>query len=174
MMLSSSRRTATIITAIAMVVIAPTTAYATDAHQSAGVQKQITAHLAAFPGGTQINSREISYAGGTFIMTFGTSGSRVAATPSCTIGWFCFYELKNYGGLKGKLSSCGWQDLGWYGWRNRVDSAFYNDNDRNGFVSFYNIVGSGDEHLFTISTASPRRASVDPNGNKADLVYRYC
>src|SRR5688572_20780788 len=88
------------------------------------VQEQINAHLAAYPGGKQIGPHEISYANGQFVMTFVRTGPAIAA-PDCPWGWFCFYDQISYGYPRGKLSSCGWQDLANWGWQNRTESVSY-------------------------------------------------
>jgi hypothetical protein len=129
------------------------------------------AYLATHPGGTAINHTEISYSGGTFIVTVSpATGTR--ATADCPSGWFCFYDGVNFGYPRGRLSSCGFQDLGAWGWRNRTESVHY--NAASGSASFINESGSTDTTLFQASSSRRQLATVSPNGNKADYVYRYC
>jgi hypothetical protein len=138
---------------------------------AAGTQQKVDAYLAANPGGRQINATEISYGDGAFIVTvvpqLGTFG--VADCPS---GWFCFYDGINFGYPRGKLSDCGWQDLGWWGWRNRTESVHYNMST--GSVSFINETGSIDTVLFSVDTVHRTISDVYPYRNMADYVYRYC
>lgn len=128
------------------------------------------AYLAAHPGGTVINRNEVSYDGGTFIVTL-TRTSLTRAVADCPSGWFCFYDSVNFGYPRGRLSDCGFQDLGTWGWRNRVESVHFATS---GSVSFINETGTTDTTLFSASTTRRQLATVTPNGNKADYVYRYC
>lgn len=93
------------------------------------------------------------------------------AVADCPAGWFCFYDGRNYTGHRGKLSSCGYQDLATYGWNNRIESVYY--DMRNGRVTFYND-GPTDTALFTVSVATPGDTDVSPHRDKADYVYRAC
>ena len=129
------------------------------------------AYLAAHPGGTIINNTEISYQGGAFIVTL-TRDRRSLATADCPTGWFCFYDGINFGYPRGRLSDCGFQDLGNWGWRNRTESVHFKAST--GSASFINEAGATDTTLFTASTTRRTLASVTPHGNKADYVYRYC
>jgi hypothetical protein len=140
---------------------------------AAGVatQRQVDAYLAAHPGGVQINSTEISYSGGAFVVTV-VRAAGTYGTPDCPAGWFCFYDNINFGYPRGKLSDCGWQDLGWWGWRNRTESVHYNLST--GSVVFINETGATDTALFTVSTTRRTIADVSPNRNRADYVFRYC
>jgi hypothetical protein len=146
---------------------------ATAAHADPGpdTQQQVDAYLAAHPGGKQINSTEIAYDGGRFVVTLVRSPG-ILASPDCPSGWFCFYDQINYGYPRGKLSDCGWQDLGWWGWRDRTESV--HDNQSSGTVTFINETGSVDTALFTVSPTKRTIADVNPNRNKADYVYRSC
>lgn len=148
--------------------VAPATAAPTT-----DVQSQIDAQLARYPGGTQINATEISYAGGAFVMTFAPA-TGVLATPDCPSGWFCFYDGLNYGYPRGKLSSCGWQDLALYGWQNRTESAHYNLLiGSTTFIAHQSANHSLDVALFSIS-ATARFLPDVKNRNNADHVYRFC
>ena len=162
-----------VIAAIALLVLGPT-AYAGPASPG-GVQVQIDAYLAAHPGGIQLNATEISYAGGTFVVTFARAPG-ILLGPDCPSGWFCFYDGLNYGYPRGKLSSCGWQDLGFYGWHDRTESVHYNLSF--GSVVFINHgVGtshSNDVRLFEIGINLRARSDVAPYRNLADHVYRFC
>lgn len=99
-----------------------------------------------------------------------------ARAADCPAGWFCFWSGTNYSGARGKLSSCGRQDLVRYGWGNRVDSAYYDLN--NGSVTFYDRVVASDPNddraLFTISAATRGDPDTAPHRDKADYVYRSC
>jgi len=147
---------------------------ATAAPAAVGVQAQIDAHLAAAPGGIQISPNEISYAGGRFVITFAPANTSVGA--DCPAGWYCFYDHVNYGYPRGRLSSCGWQDLAWWGWSDRTESAHY--NLATGSVTFINhgryADHSDDTTLFRIGASDRYRSDVAPYRNMADHVYRYC
>ncbi len=126
-------------------------------------------YLAAHPGGTQINAREISYNDGALIVTVSRDVGTLAA-PDCPSGFFCFYDGVNYTYPRGKLSGCGWQDLGTWGWRNRVASVDY--DMREGTVGFLNEAGSSDTLLFSVGTSRRSIPDVYPNRDKADYVSR--
>ena len=172
MTLPSFRRTATVITLAGAILATPAAAYAAPVQQAANVQQRINAHLAAHPGGRQINKNEISYGHGAFIMTFQTrQGPGVAATGACPRGWFCFYPRSDFGGVYGKLSSCGWQDLGWWNWRDKTQSAYYNLS--RGSVIFYRDLNGRSEQIFALST-SARALPTVPFPKQADYVLRIC
>ena len=143
--------------------------------QAAAGADPVEEYLAKYPGGVRINATEISYGGGIFVVTV-TRGTGVQASPDCPSGWFCFYEDINYGYPRGKLSSCGWQDLAWWSWHDRTESVHYNLST--GSVSFLNHAPgtshANDTHLFDVSTSLPTRPDVSPYRNMADHVYRFC
>jgi hypothetical protein len=163
-----SRLVAVLLTAASITVAVAATA--TPA-QAATVQDRVDAYLAAYPGGTQIGAADIAYGGGKFVVTVVRTGF-TAAAPDCPSNWFCFYDGPNYTYPRGKLSDCGAQDLGTWGWRNRVASVHYRMST--GSVTFINETGSTDTPLFTASTTRRTIADVAPNRDKADYVYRTC
>ena len=131
-------------------------------------------YLTAHPGGTIISNTEISYQGGAFVVTL-TRDTRALATADCPAGWFCFYDGVNFGYPRGRLSSCGWQDLAWWGWHDRTESVHYNLNT--GTVWFINHVGSGhsgDFNVFDAGIGRRTRSDVSPYRNIADHVNRIC
>jgi hypothetical protein len=160
---------------VALTVIALAMPSAAAPPSTTPLQAQINAHLAAYPGGTQIGATEISYADGKFIMTF-VAAEKSTSAADCPSGWFCFYDQVNYGYPRGKLSSCGWQDLSWWGWQDRTESVHYNMSS--GSVAFLNHWTAPDHSfdyiLFSISTSSRTDNDVSPYRNMADHVYRYC
>jgi hypothetical protein len=170
-----NRRLAALILAAAGAITA--TANTVPAAASTGtLQAEIDQYLATHPGGTQISAHDISYDGGIFVVTLGrqTSTSLVADCPS---GWFCFYDATDYQGNRGKLSSCGWQDLARWFWNDRVVSAYYNTGKR-GTVDFIDhakgfVDHSHDVKLFSISSSSPGLRQV-PSPNRADHVNYHC
>ncbi|GIJ19820.1 hypothetical protein [Micromonospora lutea] len=131
------------------------------------VREELTRYLAAHPGGTVLNDNEISYQGGEVIVTLdapvGTYG--VADCPS---GWFCFYEWPHYGYPRGKLSSCGWQNLSNWSWQFRVESAHYNLGS--GHVGFY----YHDQELFRVNPSKRVHSDAGQWRNWANRVYRSC
>jgi hypothetical protein len=135
------------------------------------IQREVDAYLVANPGGRQINATEIAYDDGAFVVTV-VPEAGILGVPDCPSGWFCFYDGINYGYPRGKLSDCGWQDLGWWGWRNRTESVHY--NMASGSVTFINETGSVDTSLFSVDTVHRTISDVYPNRNKADYVYRFC
>ena len=152
----------------------PTAAVAGPASR-APMSDRAAAYLAAHPGGQRLNANEVSYGGGTFVVTLAGPASTIASVD-CPAGWFCFYEQTGYGYPRGKLSSCGWQDLAWWGWQDRVESAYY--NLLNGATVFiHHTPGTShaqDYRLFQIDVVNRGIPDVYPYRNMADYVYRYC
>lgn len=167
----SPRHLAAVVVAAALLLVAAGTPAAAEPHVDGTAQSRVDAYLAAHPGGKQINATEISYGDGAFVVTVVPQPGTLGA-PDCPSGWFCFYDVINYGYPRGKLSDCGWQDLGWWGWRNRTESVHYNMSI--GSVVFIDETGSIDTSLFTASTTRRTIPDVNPYRNRADYVYRYC
>jgi hypothetical protein len=141
--------------------------------RAAQTQREVTAYLIGHPGGRQINTTDIEYGNGAFIVTVVPAAPRVTiAALDCPAGWYCFYDGVNFGYPRGKLSDCGFQDLGTWGWRNRTDSVQYNLSS--GSVTFINETGATDTALFSVSTTKRTIADVNPYRNQADYVYRTC
>jgi hypothetical protein len=136
----------------------------------AQIQRQVAAYLVSHPGGRQINTTDIEYGNGRFIVT--VAQVVPLASPDCPSGWYCFYDGVNFTYPRGKLSDCGFQDLGTWGWRNRTDSVHYNMSS--GSVTFINETGTTDTSLFSVSTTRRTIADVSPYRNMADYVYRFC
>jgi hypothetical protein len=131
----------------------------------------VAAYLRAHPGGVRIGDRDIAYGGGTFIVTVSRApGVQALDSPDCPSGWFCFYDGVDFTYPRGRLSSCGWQDLGTWGWRNRTESAHYNLSA--GTVGFLNEAGTTDTVLFTVGASNRTLANVGTAANKADYVSR--
>ncbi|BCB73864.1 peptidase inhibitor family I36 protein [Phytohabitans flavus] len=139
--------------------------------RAATIQDQVDAYMKAHPGGTQVGTADIAYSGGKFVVTVVRTGL-TATAPDCPANWFCFYDGTNYGYPRGKLSDCGAQDLGTWGWRNRTASVHYRMST--GSVSFLNETGSTDTILFTASTSRRTIPDVTPHRDLADYVYRSC
>jgi hypothetical protein len=140
------------------------------------VDPRVSAYLAAHPGGQVISGNDISYGGGRFIVSVVPPAGAAAGVPDCPVGWFCFYEYINFGYPRGKLSDCGWQDLAYWNWQDRTESAHYNLNT--GYTVFLDH-GSSPQHtddvrLFTVSATARTIADVGVHRNKANHVYRYC
>ncbi len=173
--MTTRSRYAGVLAAVGLIVIALAMPSAA-APSTTPVQAQINAHLAAYPGGTQINATEISYADGKFIITFVPAGGVSPNAADCPSGWFCFYDQVNFGYPRGKLSDCGWQDLAWWGWQDRTESAHFNLPA--GSVSFINHGATPDHSfdatVFSVSTSVPTDNDVAPYRNVADHVYRFC
>ena len=141
------------------------------------IQAQIDAHLRDYPGGVQTGPYEITYDKGVFVMTFARSEPTPNGVADCPAGWFCFYDFTNYGYPRGKLSSCGWQDLSFYGWHDKTESVHYNIST--GSVAFINHAAGETGHnfdyaIFGAGTSQPKIPDTAPNRNKADHVERYC
>ncbi|MEU0154387.1 hypothetical protein [Micromonospora fulviviridis] len=132
-------------------------------------QRQLADYLAAHPGGTVVNDNEISYQGGRFVVTLRRAEVGTTATADCPWGWYCFYEWPNFGYPRGRLSSCGWQNLATWSWQYRVESAHYNLGS--GYVSFYYYF---DQRLFDVGAGNRVRSDASPYRNWANYVYRYC
>jgi hypothetical protein len=164
--------TAFLVLVVLIAPAAPVTAAAPSTKATA--QELINAQLAAAPGGKQISPTEVSY--GDFVVTVvRTDNTSVGA--DCPAGWFCFYDRVNYGYPRGKLSSCGWQDLATWAWNDRTESVHYNLST--GSVSFINH-GTRPDHsddrvLFSVGVSNRYLSDVGPaNRNIADHVYRFC
>jgi hypothetical protein len=170
------RRLTTVIGALCVLIIVtnPTPSYSDIATSPVASHLEITAYLAAHPGGTPINDNEISYGGGAFIVTLNAPPHTLGA-PDCPLNWFCFYDRTDFGYPRGKLSSCGWQDLATWGWQDRTESVYYN---LPGYVVFINHAGgishANDYPLFTVSAGNRALADVAPYRNMADHVDRHC
>lgn len=148
-----------------------TTAPSGDALTASGdTQAKVDAYLAAHRGGVQINSREISYGADALIITVVPETTALLAAADCPSGWFCFYEGVSYTYPRGRLSSCGWQNLATWGWANRVESVHYMMSA--GTVAFLNEAGATDSVLFTVSTSKRAIADVGSSRNRADYVSR--
>lgn len=159
------------------------TRYLAPARSRQELQQQIDSHLTRFPGGVQINENEISYADGTFIMTFAKPGmlsdSQAAPDNDCTFNWYCFYDGTNYTYPRGRLSSCGWQDLFDFGWHDRTESVAQDRGPSIYWVQYLNHTSGGhgnDQNLFfTDGTSfSYQIADVAPYRNMADHAVKRC
>jgi hypothetical protein len=154
-----------------------TPALADPSPSPSDVQAQIDAQLKAYPGGVQISPTEVSYDNGRFVMTFVQAEPAVAGSADCPFGWFCFYDNRNYGYPRGKLSDCGWQDLAVWGWQDRTESVHYNMSS--GSVAFINHVPTPwehayDEFAFGVGTSLPHLSDTSPYRNTVDHVERFC
>ncbi|MEU4569448.1 hypothetical protein [Micromonospora sp. NPDC023956] len=130
------------------------------------LDQEMRSYLAWHPGGTPINADEISYDGGAFVVTLrrpvGTYGA------DCPSGWFCFYDWPYYGYPRGRLSSCGKQNLANWGWQYRAASAHY--NLASGSVTFQ----YHDSSLFSVSVKARVVGDAGPYRDWANYVYRRC
>ncbi|WP_426514432.1 peptidase inhibitor family I36 protein [Dactylosporangium sp. McL0621] len=133
---------------------------------AAPVAADAAAYLVVHPGGRLIGG-DIAYGGGAFVVTL-HAPPRTDALIDCPSGWFCFYDRPDYGYPRGKLSDCGWQSLAWWGWQDRVESAYYNLS--RGSVQFLD----GGTGLFQIGTAARAIGDAGSGRNRATDVYRYC
>ncbi|WP_341719265.1 hypothetical protein QQG74_05835 [Micromonospora sp. FIMYZ51] len=152
---------------VAVLVLVPTVPATAQAAPS-GRAAELARYLAAHPGGTVLNDNEISYLGGALVVTLDAPVGSYAAAD-CPYGWFCFYDLPNFGYPRGKLSSCGWQNLANWSWQFRVESAHYNLDS--GYVAFHY---QQSQELFRVSTVNRVRSDATPHRNWATHVYRYC
>jgi hypothetical protein len=172
---STLRRAATILAAAAaLIVISDTPSLAGPSPRPDRVQQEVDAYRLSHPGGKQISATEISYRGGAFIVAV----VRPANTPDgadCPSGWFCFYDGTNFVYPRGRLSSCGWQDLSWYGWSDRTESAHYNlASGQVWFIDHSGADHSDDTPLSHVDADVRARYDMAPHRNMADHVYRYC
>ncbi|MFI9639406.1 hypothetical protein ACIG87_04945 [Micromonospora sp. NPDC051925] len=129
--------------------------------------REMAAYLAAHPGGTVINDNEVSYGDGAFVVTL-RAPVRANAVADCPLGWYCFYDRPQFGYPRGKLSSCGRQNLATWDWQFRIESAHYNMGS--GSVTFYYY----DTRLFSIGAGDRTRTDASPNRNWANYVSRTC
>ncbi|MEU7959646.1 peptidase inhibitor family I36 protein [Micromonospora humida] len=131
------------------------------------VSAEAAAYLVAHPGGTVLNDNEISYGDGDLIVTL-RAKPRSSAAADCPLGWYCFYDRPNFGYPRGKLSSCGRQNLATWDWQFRIESVHYNMGS--GSVTFY-YDGSP---LFTVGSGNHVRTDASPYRNWANYVSRTC
>lgn len=117
-----------------------------QATSAAELQRQVKLQLKLYPGGVQTGANEVSYDGGAFVITFAqpadarsASGVGILGTADCPSDSFCFYDYTDFGYPRGRLSSCGPQDLSQYGWNDRAESQHNNSWDG---VSFFNHIGA--------------------------------
>lgn len=149
-----------------IVFLIPAPARAATADQ-VGLHQEMANYLAEHPGGKAINDNEISYQDGELVVTLRPPFG-VLATADCPSGWYCFYELPNFGYPRGRLSSCGRQNLATWQWQYRIESAHYNLGS--GSVSFYYF----DTKLFTIGVGNRVRSDAAPYREWPNYVDRYC
>ncbi|MDG4802674.1 hypothetical protein [Micromonospora sp. WMMD980] len=133
----------------------------------AAVNREMTDYLAAHPGGVPVGADEISYGGGALLVTL-RAPAGAYALADCPRGWFCFYDRPNLGYPRGKLSSCGRQDLATWQWQFRIGSAHYNMSS--GSATFY----YNDMALFSVGLGNPVRADAAPWRDWATHVSRRC
>ncbi|MFF2522458.1 peptidase inhibitor family I36 protein [Streptomyces liangshanensis] len=158
----------------AAIAIAPL-AQAVDAEQA--MQKEIDAHIAQY-GGTQTGPNEISWEGGSVILTFPYAGERTArsagASPSATLAggcpteafgndWYCFYVDQNYGGRRLQWNSTHTSAVSFitYGFENQA-SSWVNGGGKTIFVK-----DAGQQALWTESPHTQSTKVSAFNDNKA-------
>lgn len=173
-----SHRLTHLLAAVTLGLAAAGTAVPTHAAPATpSVQAQIHAQLAAHPGGVQINATEVAYDNGRFIITFARpAGVTVnVIIGDCPTGKFCFYDKPDYGYPRGALADCAWQDLNWYGWSDRTESAYF--NKASGQIQFLDHAGgtshTGDPVLWTL-TVKQRGLATVPYPNRADHTQGTC
>ncbi|WP_344053944.1 peptidase inhibitor family I36 protein, partial [Planotetraspora silvatica] len=143
-----------------------------QARSDAELRDQIALQMKIAPGGKQTSLNEVSYDNGKFVVTYALPGQQVAlGVADCPSGWFCFYENINFGYPRGKLSSCGRQDLATWGWRDRISSV---DNSTTSSVDYWEALNwETDLYLFTNYNPGPLSYLYDFN-DRADVVFRNC
>lgn len=139
-------------------------------NSATAIQLQVDAYRAKHPGGVQVGAADIAYDEGRFVVTIARTSGTALSGADCPSGWYCFYDGINFAYPRGRLSDCGYQDLGTWGWRNRTESAAYNFNT--GSVTFVDTATY--TNLFTVSTTVRSNANVGAGRNRADTVYRNC
>jgi hypothetical protein len=140
------------------------------------LQQQINLQLKLAPGGQQTAPNEVSYAGGRFVVTYAMPGS-VNASPDCPGGWFCFYDHTNWGYPRGKLSDCGWQDLGRFGWNDRTESVDNSTGNSIEYINHFDYGNPANGHRFDYTlfwNGAWNASSTVPYPNMADHVVRHC
>lgn len=158
---NASRRRTTVVIVCALLLLVPQTA-------ASAASTPVAAYLAANPGGVPINDNEISYGSGAFIVTLAPPTGTLAGVADCPTGWYCFYDRVDFGYPRGKLSSCGTQNLATWGWQYRTESVHY--ALARGFTDFY----YNGTWLFKVGLEKPAIADVAPHRNWANVVKRTC
>ena len=141
------------------------------------LQQQVDLQLKYAPGGTQTSANEVSYSGGTFVVTFAMPGIDDLGWPDCPQDWFCFYDNVKWGYPRGKLSGCGWQDLATWRWNDRTESVDNRTPSAVGYIQHWDGGNPGNGHnldyeLFR-NGAYVGYSPVESR-NTADHVYRWC
>ncbi|MBO2455035.1 peptidase inhibitor family I36 protein [Actinomadura barringtoniae] len=145
------------------------------------VQAQIDRQLLQLPGGDQINAHEVSYGEGKFVIGAGEPGYRDAAAADCPTGWICFYSHKDFGWPRARLAACGWSDLGWWDWNDRIESVRNNTGSAVRFINHDDHFNPANRHRFdrTLFSVGPHQALAVVPGtatppDQADHVSRGC
>ncbi|MBY8872332.1 hypothetical protein K7640_10825 [Micromonospora sp. PLK6-60] len=133
----------------------------------AAASREMSDYLAAHPGGVPVSANEISYGDGAVLVTLRPPVG-VYALADCPWGWYCFYDRPDFGYPRGKLSSCGRQNLADWQWQFRIGSAHY--NMASGSATFY----YNDTALFSVGVGNPVRADAAPWRDWANYVNRRC
>ncbi|MCW2881526.1 MAG: hypothetical protein JWQ95_5626 [Sphaerisporangium sp.] len=145
-----------------------------QARSDAELRQQVALQLRIAPGGVQTSRNEISYGNGTFVVTYALPGQvTAAAVADCPSGWYCFYDGKSFGYPRGKLSSCGWQDLANWGWNDRTTSVHNNTRWQVAYYEHDDLGNPAYGHQYDYSLWSSGPYSTwsyvgDRNNNRAD------
>jgi hypothetical protein len=152
-----------------------------DRDPSPTAQAQIDRQLLQVSGGEEISRHEVSYSDGNFVVGFSDPGHRDTSATDCPRGWICFYERRGYGWPRARLTACGWTDLGWWEWNDRVESVRNNTGSALEFINHDDHFNPADGHRFDKRlfrmipyqqlTAVPGTAKPP---DQADYVIRSC
>jgi hypothetical protein len=187
------RRIAALLVSIATVLLALTTTTTATAvaapHTTASLQRQITQILRQHPGGTQISPTRIAWNNGAVVLDLSAPVSRAttslatssgaAVSPAVTIygcpaGYYCFYDLRDFGGQMLEISACLHNPpiyLSNYGFAHKTSSWVVNRS-----IYEMNVYEQGPGYwIWVFSTASYAAASYvgASADNLADIVDCY-
>lgn len=133
----------------------------------AELQEQIDIELQEHPGAVQISANEISFEGGSVVLTIPQDP---IVSVVCPGGSYCFYQHSNFRGRMLRFGACRRYNFGDYAFRDKTSSWW----NRTGLVIrvYDERTRLPDEHLWTENPSS-RSALVSAGKNdKAD--YSVC
>ena len=128
-------------------------------------QAQVDAFLAQHPDARKVGPRQVSWRGGDVVMTF---ADQAGVTSTCSSGWSCLYEHRDFLGRMLQFRDCGYtQSLGAYGFAN-MTTSWNNRRSRAAIVR-----NSGDLLWSAQGYTSSRYVGIADN-DKADTIYLSC
>ena len=159
---------AAVVTALAVVASLLTTGPA--AAQAPSADDQVASFLAEHPDARKAGSHQVSWHGGDVILTFTDQPDERLLANTCSSGWSCLFEHRDYGGRMLQFRSCGYtQSLGAYGFANMTSSWI----NRRSAASIVRDTATG-SLLWTAPGNSSSRYVGSTANDRADTIYLAC